>query len=123
MNRLSERGHECHAVSVKGPGGLAVRLRDGGTLKCLDAVRYLDLRAVARFAAHVQSVRPTAVVAANGYALMYSWLGLRLSRGRVPLVVTYHSNRLLNVKERLQMLLYRLCFRTADCSVFVCHRQ
>jgi glycosyltransferase involved in cell wall biosynthesis len=123
MNRLSERGHVCHVVSVKVPGSLGVRLRGGGTFKCLYAARYLDLRAVLDFASHVRAVRPSAVVAANGYALMYAWLGLRLSRRRVPLVVTYHSNRLLNAKEWLQMLLYRMFFRTADCSVFVCHRQ
>lgn len=123
MNRLSERGHACHAVSVKEPGGLDVRLRGGGTLKCLYAARYLDLRAVRDLAAHVRATRPSAVVAANGYALMYSWLGLRLSRRAAPLVVTYHSTRLLSAKEWLQMLLYRLFFRTADCSVFVCHRQ
>ena len=123
MNRLAERGHVCHAVSVKRPGSLVVPLRGGGTLKCLYAARYLDLRAVRDLAAHVRAIRPSAVVAANGYALMYAWLGLRLSRQRVPLVATYHSNRLLNAKERLQMLLYRLFFRTADCSVFVCHRQ
>jgi len=123
MSRLSERGHECHAVSVKKPGSLDVRLRGGGTLKNLEAASYLDPRAVLDLAAHVRRIRPSAVVAANAYALMYSWLGLRLSRSRTPLVVTYHSSRLLNAKERLQMLLYRLFFRTADCSVFVCHRQ
>jgi glycosyltransferase involved in cell wall biosynthesis len=41
----------------------------------------------------------------------------------VPLVVTYHSNRLLGTKEWLQMVLYRLFFWTADCLVFVCEKQ
>jgi glycosyltransferase involved in cell wall biosynthesis len=54
---------------------------------------------------------------------MYSWLALRLSRLRVRLVVTYHTNRLLGAKEQLQMVLYRLFFWTADCSVFVCEKQ
>jgi len=125
MNGLAARGHQCHAVYIKNRSDLLdrVRLRDGGTARCLDATRYLDLRAVADFAAHISRVRPSAVVAANTYALMYSWLALRLSRARVPLVVTYHSNRLLGAKERLQMMLYRLFFWTADCSVFVCNAQ
>lgn len=123
MNRLSERGHQCHAVYVKQDGTLSVPLRGGGTLRSLSAARYLDLRAVADFAAQLSRVQPSAIVAANPYALMYSWLALRLARLRAPLVVTYHSNRLLGVKERLQMMLYRLFFRNADCSVFVCHRQ
>jgi len=125
MNGLAERGHQCHAVYIKNRIDLLdrIRLRDGGTARCLDATRYLDMRAVADFAAHISRVRPSAIVAANAHALMYSWLALRLSRVRVPLVVTYHSNRLLGVKERLQMMLYRLFFWTVDCSVFVCNSQ
>jgi glycosyltransferase involved in cell wall biosynthesis len=125
MNRLSERGHQCHAVCVKrivGPG-IRVRLQGGVTLRSLAATRYLDLRAVADFAVQLSRIEPSAIVAANPYALMYCWLALRLARLRTPLVVTYHSNRLLGATERLQMMLYRLFFRSADCSVFVCHRQ
>ncbi len=126
MNRLAERGHECHAVYVKNerPGLLdRVRLGEGGTLHCLNAARYLDLRALAEFAAHLASMRPSVIVAANAYALMYAWLARRLARLRTPLMVTYHSTRLLGVKEQLQMLVYRLFFWTADCAVFVCERQ
>ena len=126
MNRLAERGHECHAVYVKSekPGLLdRVQLREGGTLHCLGAARYLDLRALAEFTAHIARLRPSAIVAANSYALMYTWLAQRFSRLRVPLMVTYHSTRLLGAKEQLQMLVYRLFFWTSDCSVFVCERQ
>ena len=50
-------------------------------------------------------------------------------RGRVhryhgiPLVVTYHSTRILGVKEQLQMMLYRPFFWNADCSIFVSNNQ
>jgi glycosyltransferase involved in cell wall biosynthesis len=71
---------------------------------------------------HIASVGPSVIVAANPYALMYSWLALRLSGRRVPLVVTYHST-LIGAKEQMQMLLYRLFFWTASCSVFVCEKQ
>jgi glycosyltransferase involved in cell wall biosynthesis len=54
---------------------------------------------------------------------MYSSLAVRLSRLRVPLIVTYHSTRLLSAKEWLQMAFYRLFFWMADCSVFVCEKQ
>src|SRR5258705_9997778 len=125
MNRLAERGHECHAIYIKNVGTQLnrIRLRDGGTVRCLDASRYFDRRALADFAAHISSIRPSAIVAANPYALMYSSLALRLSRLRVPLIVTYHSTRLLGLKEQLQMMIYRLFFWMADCSVFVCKRQ
>ena len=71
-------------------------------MHCLNAARYFDTRALGDFAAHISRIRPSVIVAANPYALMYSWLALRLSRLRVPLVVTYHSNRLLGAKEQLQ---------------------
>ncbi|HET7766803.1 MAG TPA: glycosyltransferase [Burkholderiales bacterium] len=125
LNRLAERGHRCHAVCIKETGDLfdQVRQRNGATVRSLDAGHYLDIRAVADFAAHLARVDPSAIVAANGYALMYSWLARCLCRSRAALVVTYHSNRLLGAKENLQMMLYRLFFWTADCSVFVCRRQ
>ena len=126
MNGLAARGHECHVVHVKDENPSLidlVRLGEKGTVRCLDAVRYLDRRALADFAAHIARISPSVIVAANPYSLMYSWLALRLSRLRVPLVVTYHSNRLLGAKEQLQMVLYRLFFWAADCSVFVCEKQ
>ncbi len=128
MNRMTERGHETHAVHVKDvkpDQADRIRLGVAGTLRCLNAARYFDRRAVADFADHLTRIRPSVIVAANPYALMYAWLALRLARTgtRTALVVTYHSTRLLNVKERLQMMLYRLFFWTADFSVFVCEKQ
>jgi len=124
-NRLAERGHECHAVYIKSVGTQLgrIRLRNGGTVQCLDASRYFDGRTLGNFAAHISRVKPSAVVAANPYALMYSSLALRLSRLGVPLIVTYHSTRLLGAKEQLQMAIYRPFFWMADCSVFVSERQ
>src|SRR5213083_1166021 len=76
MNRLTERGHECHAVYIKNIGDQLDRLRLGeyGTVRCLNADRYFDRRALADFAAHLSLLRPSVVVAANPYALLYSWL-------------------------------------------------
>ncbi|HEX7812273.1 MAG TPA: glycosyltransferase family 4 protein [Burkholderiales bacterium] len=126
MNRLAERRHECHLVHIKRAGTDQlgrIRVRDGGSVYCLDAVRYLDRGALARFADHIASTQPSVIIAANAYALMYATLALRLSRQSIPLVVTYHSMRLLDLKERLQMLAYRPFFWMADCAVFVCEKQ
>lgn len=125
MNRLAERRHECHAVYIKGGTQQLdrLRLRDGATLLCLDAARYLDLPALGRFASHISRIQPSAIVAANPYALMYTSLAMRLARRRVPLVVTFHSSRLLGLKEQLQMAAYRPLFWGADCAVFVCENQ
>ncbi len=125
MNRLAERGHECHAVYVRNdPSQLdRIRLREGGTVRCLNATRYLDMRALADFAAHISRIRPSAIVAANPYALMYSSLALRLSRVRAPLVVTFHTTRLFGAKEHAKMIIDRLFFWSADRLVFVCEKQ
>jgi len=125
MNRLAERGHECHAVYVRNdPSQLdRIRLREGVTVRCLNATRYLDMRALADFAAHISRIRPSAIVAANPYALMYSSLALRLSRVRAPLVVTFHTTRLFGAKEHAKMIIDRLFFWSADRLVFVCEKQ
>ena len=59
MNRLAERGHQCHAVYIKNVGDQldCIRLREGGTVRCLDATRYFDRRALTDFAAHISSER------------------------------------------------------------------
>lgn len=125
MNRLGERAYECHSVYIKNDTDQLdrLRLRGRGTARCLNATRYFDTRALADFARHILRTRPSAIVAANPYALMYSVLALRRSRLRVPVVVTFHTNRLLGAKEQLQMAVYRWFFWAADCSVFVCERQ
>ncbi|MEO8007839.1 MAG: glycosyltransferase family 4 protein [Betaproteobacteria bacterium] len=111
MNRLEERGHDCHAVYIKSGGEQLnrIRLRDGA--------------AVTEFAGHIARVRPSVIVAANAYALMYCSLALRLSRLRVPVIVTFHSTVLLGAKEWLQMMVYRVFFWMSDCMVFVCEKQ
>jgi len=125
MNRLAERRHECHAVYVKsGADQLErIRLRGGGSVHCLDAARYFDWAALRRFARLLGRIEPAAIVAANPYALMYAALAMRLSRRRAPVVVTFHSTRLLGLKEQLQMAAYRPLFWGADRAVFVCQSQ
>jgi glycosyltransferase involved in cell wall biosynthesis len=125
MNRLAERRHECHLVHIKaGSDQLGrIRLADGGSVYCLDAARYLDRNALVRFSAQIARTKPSVIIAANAYALMYATLALRLSRQSIPLVVTFHSMRLLGLKEHLQMLAYRPLFWLADCAVFVCESQ
>jgi len=125
MNRLAERGHECHAVYIKSMDDQIdrIRRRDGGTVQCLDAARYFDRRALADCAAHFSRSRPSVVVAANQFALMYSWLALRRSGVRALLAVTFHTTLLPSAKEWLQMLYYRPFFWLADCLVFVCEAQ
>ena len=94
-NRLCERGHECHVVYVKDENGLedSLHLRGAGTLRCLGAARYFDTRALRDFASHLRHIQPEVLIAANPYALMYTWVALRLARLRAPLAVTYHSTR------------------------------
>ena len=125
MNRLSERGHECHAVYVKNdPSQLGrIRLAGEGSVHCLDARRFLDWKAVEGFADHLRRVAPSLLVAANGYALMYSSLAAMRSGLRVPQVVTFHTTQVLGAKEHLKMLIDRPFFWRADRTVFVCENQ
>ena len=124
-NRLAERGHECHTAWVKPDSALCarVRLRGGGTASCLEARRYLDRRAIGRLARVLRHQRPSALVAANLYALMYAWLARVRAGVRVPLVVIYHSTRRPGLRQQAQLLAYRLCMWACDYAVFVCDYQ
>ena len=123
VNRLGERGHECHAVYVKDGAEQISRLRGAASTTCLRAARYLDGRSVRALSELLSKRSPAVVVAANAYAAMYARLALRLSRLRAALVITYHTTVLAGLKERLQMLYYRPLFWSADCLVFVCEAQ
>jgi glycosyltransferase involved in cell wall biosynthesis len=122
--RLAARGHDCELVHVKGAAGLIERLPPrAASVRSLEAKRYLDARALGALARRFASLRPGAVVAANGYALMYSWLALLRARLGAPLVATIHTTRLQGAKPALQMALYRAFFWSAACTVFVCESQ
>src|SRR5579864_3956596 len=124
-NRLTERGHECHTGWVKPQSAQLSRLRlsTDGSVFCLDAAHYLDLRALRRLAAVLARLRPGVLVAANPYALMYASLARRIAGERVPLVVIYHSTRSPGLKEQAQLAAYRLCMWAAERTVFVCEYQ
>ena len=122
-NRLAERGHTCHAIYVKNDPSQLPRLKVNGTVRCLFANRYLDLDALLTFRKEILKLKPTVILAANPYALMYATLAKRLAGSAAPLVVVYHSTKLLNAKEFGQMLAYRPMFWAADRAVFVCEAQ
>ena len=123
LNRLAQRGHECHAAYIQDHANQLERLEGAGSVECLHAQRYLDFRAVNRLGVLLSRIRPSAVVAANPYAMLYAALALRQSELNAPLMVTFHTTLLAGAKEWLQMLYYRPLFWSADCLVFVCEAQ
>ena len=125
-NRLAERGHECHLGYVKPESDLRARLRlqAAGTTFSLGASRYLDLKAVSRLATEVARIQPSALLAANAYALMYATLARGWSRIRAPLILIYHSTSSPGLKQEAQLLAYRpLMWAAVDCTVFVSENQ
>jgi glycosyltransferase involved in cell wall biosynthesis len=119
VNKLAERGHECHLAYIKDDAAQLERLRGAASAQCLHARRYLDLKALQTLRRLVRQLAPTVLVAVNQYALLYA----SLARRRAALAVTFHSTFMRNAKERLQMLAYRPLFWGADCAVFMCEAQ
>jgi glycosyltransferase involved in cell wall biosynthesis len=117
VNRLAERGHECHLAYIKEDASLLPALRGAASVTGLRARRYLDFQALKQLQQLAR--RAEAVVAVNQYPLLYA----SLVRGRVPLAMTFHSTFLRSTRERLQMLAYRPLFWNADCTVFLCEAQ
>jgi glycosyltransferase involved in cell wall biosynthesis len=115
-NRLAERGHECHFAYVRNDPSQLERLRGMTSTQCLHAGGYFDFQAVQKLR---QITKPTVVVAANQYALMYA----SLARLGAPILATFHSTRLRNAREWIQMLYYRPFFWAAERVVFVCEAQ
>ena len=123
LNSLAQRGHECHAAYVQDDASQLARLQGAASAECLRAGGYLDFAALGRLKALIEKTQPTAVLAANPYAMMYAALALRQSTVSAPLAVTFHTTHLRDAKERLKMLYYGPLFWSADCVVFVCEAQ
>ena len=56
------------------------RLEGAASIECLHAQRYLDFKAIKRLGVLLSRIRPSAVVAANPYAMLYASLALRQAR-------------------------------------------
>lgn len=123
LNALAERGHDGSAVYVKSDAGQLSRLRPGIPAQSLNAARFLDRRALADFAALLARRRPSAIVAANDYALLYATIANRWSGLGAPVITVFHTTWLQEAAEHAKMLLARPCFWTASRTVFVCERQ
>jgi glycosyltransferase involved in cell wall biosynthesis len=123
VNRLAERGHECHAVYVKNDPSQLGRLRGAASVRCLHARQYIDTNSLKDLSLFFQELNPDVVVAANPYALMYGWAALRTSGARAALAVTFHTTVPRNAKDWLKMLYYRPLFWRADLGVYVCETQ
>jgi glycosyltransferase involved in cell wall biosynthesis len=125
LNALAARGHECAAVYVKNEEKQLSRIRGAApeAVRCLDASRFLDRRALMRFARFLLEFRPAVLVAANEYALTYATLANRWSGLHAPVVATFHTTWLQGAAEHVKMLLARPCFWSATRTVFVCERQ
>ena len=123
VNKLAERGHECHAVYVKNDPSQLERLRNATTVECLHAARYFDASAVRRLARLIEREQPTSILAANQYAMLYASLARRLAGSRAPLAVVWHTTFVSTVKEHVQMVYYRPFFWNAECVVYVCEAQ
>jgi glycosyltransferase involved in cell wall biosynthesis len=127
MNRFADRGHQCHAVYIKDTPLQnqldRINLRDGMSVRCMAAQRFFDPQAITRFATHLTEIRPSVIVAANGYALMYATLAVIRSGLRIPIVATCHTTQLIGLKDQLKMLIDRLFYWRASCTVFVCEMQ
>ena len=122
-NRLAQRGHDCHAAYIRDDASQLERLQGAPGAECLHARRYFDPGAVRRLGEFFRRLRPSAVLAANPYAMLYSTLALRRSGLEAPLAVTFHTTLLPSLKEWLKMLYYRPFFWHADSLIFVCDAQ
>jgi glycosyltransferase involved in cell wall biosynthesis len=123
VNRLAERGHECHLVYVRDDASQLARLRGAASARSLAARRYLDFPALQKLGGLMKALRPAAVLAVNPYALLYATLARRLAGLRAPLAATFHTTAPGGAKEWLQMLYYRPFFWNAERLVFVCEAQ
>jgi glycosyltransferase involved in cell wall biosynthesis len=80
------------------------------------------MAAVRRLRGLLAARRIDAIVCTNTYSMLYGHMARRSAAG-IRLATVFHSTRLLSLKERAQMLLYRRLFGRCDLLVYVCESQ
>lgn len=120
---LAQRRHDVGVAWLKDEGELGDELRRGGvgTLFCLDGRGGIDRAAIGRLGAHITDSAPDVIVATSQYSLMNALLARLLSAQRPPIAFVCHSMDIVrrSRRERLRFLVYRHCYRAADCVIFV----
>lgn len=124
VNRLAERGHDCHALYLKPEADQLPRIRRPASyVRGLGAEGFFDRQAVRDCAQHIARVRPSMLIAANGYALLHASLAQRRSGLAVPIVATFHTTTVDSLREHAKLLIERPFFWRAWATVFVCAAQ
>lgn len=83
-----------------------------------------SIRALLRLATIVRERNVNTLVAVNLYSALYAILARWLcERGQLSVIVSVNTTESANLKERLQMVLYRHILRRADMVIFGAKRQ
>jgi glycosyltransferase involved in cell wall biosynthesis len=90
---------------------------------CLHVRKRIDLVAVSRLRAFIDSHEIDVIVATNEYPALYALMA-RGGVRRIPkLIEVFHTTRYDRFKSKLQMLLYRPLFKRCDLLVYVSEKQ
>jgi len=88
-----------------------------------NATKKLDFNAAQTVIDYVDKHSIDIIVSTNGYPLIYSYLASRKSTKKVKMIAVFHSTLLFDLKNKLQMLIYRPLFWTQKKLVYVCEAQ
>ena len=124
LNQLEGGDFRLHLAWLKDDARLLPQLRRENLADalCCGVRRPFDLAAVRRLRGLVAARRIEAIVCTNTYSMLYGHLARGSSAG-IRLATVFHSTRLLTLKERAQMLLYRRLFGRCDLLIYVCENQ
>jgi glycosyltransferase involved in cell wall biosynthesis len=125
LNKLDCDPYRLSLAYLKPDGALLSQIKT----ERLDAVislnvrRKLDLRVVGSLTDYLNERNVRVIVSTNPYPTLYAMLAARRARTRPRQVEVFHTTVPQNLKETLQMHLYRAVFRRLDLLVYVSRLQ
>ena len=124
LNHLGDGDFRLHLAWLKNDTRLLPQLRREKLADafCCNVRHPLDVAPVRRLRDFMAAREIEAIVCTNTYSMLYGQLA-RGSNANMRLATVFHSTRLLSLKERTQMLLYRRLFGRCDLLVYVCENQ
>jgi glycosyltransferase involved in cell wall biosynthesis len=125
LNRLDLQAFRLSLAYLKPETQLLPALRTDrlDAVVSLNVRRKLDLAAVRSITDIIDRHEVKVVVSTNPYPTLYSVLAARRAAQRPRQVEVFHSAMLHSRKERIQMALYQVVFRSLDLLVYVSRLQ
>ena len=122
-NRLAEREYDVHLVYLKDPDKLLHFISDRVKILRIGRRTKIDLQAMKKYKKYVGRFDISIVLAVNLYPMLFHTLSMLGRNAKPVLLVSINTTHIVSIKEKVQMILYRLLLDRRSTLIFGSKQQ